>query len=167
MGEVVTAFEDTNQDAPRTGRTRKYPWDQWFDGQIWKITHGVNADFQISPAMMERVIRTRASRWNKTARVQHGTEHVGKDFGREYLLFQALDRDEEFEVVTQEPELEERVDSDTPYPDAVEPKEFAARVAEIADAPRAVDGEVREYVLPPVPTPKSPWFTQSFSPPSN
>lgn len=101
MGEVVTAFEDTSQDTPRTGRTRKYPWDLWFDGQIWKITSGV--DFQITPSMMERVIRTRASRWHKAARVQHVTDATG----RGCLLFQALDRDggPEFEIVTQEPEL--------------------------------------------------------------
>lgn len=28
-----------------------YPWDQWFDGQIWKCVHG--EDFQCKPKSFE------------------------------------------------------------------------------------------------------------------
>lgn len=43
----------------------EYPWDQWFDGDIWLLTEG--EDFQGHPLMMERVIRTSAT--NRKAKV--------------------------------------------------------------------------------------------------
>ena len=46
-----------------------YPWDEWFDGDIWQITYG--EDFQTHPMMMERIIRTRATGKRAKVRVKH------------------------------------------------------------------------------------------------
>lgn len=43
----------------------EYPWDKWFDGDIWLLTEG--EDFNGHPLMMERVIRTSAT--NRKAKV--------------------------------------------------------------------------------------------------
>lgn len=52
-----------------------YPWQDWFDGQIWKLTHG--EDFQCHPLMMERIVRTRAT--SKQAKVQVRHEDITGD----------------------------------------------------------------------------------------
>lgn len=64
--------------AARTPSVRpktNYPWGNWFDGQIWKLTHG--EDFQCHPLMMERIIRTRAT--SKQAKVQVRHEDITGD----------------------------------------------------------------------------------------
>ena len=70
MAERLRTFDFTAQSAITAawskGRNR-YPWTDWFDGDIWKITQGT--DFDTSPLMMERIIRTRASNKNHKAKV--------------------------------------------------------------------------------------------------
>jgi len=70
MAERLRSFDFTAQSAITAawskGRNR-YPWNDWFDGDIWKITQGT--DFDTSPLMMERIIRTRASNKNHRAKV--------------------------------------------------------------------------------------------------
>jgi hypothetical protein len=70
MAERLRTFDFTAQSAITAawskGRNR-YPWDDWFDGDIWKLTQG--EDFDTSPLMMERIIRTRASNKNHKAKV--------------------------------------------------------------------------------------------------
>ena len=70
MAERLRSFDFSVQStitpATKKGRNR-YPWSEWFDGDIWKITHG--EDFWTAPLMMERIIRTRASNKNHRARV--------------------------------------------------------------------------------------------------
>ena len=39
--------------------SRRYPWDEWLDGDIWELTFG--EDFDMHPLMMERIIRTRST----------------------------------------------------------------------------------------------------------
>ena len=46
-----------------------YPWDEWFDGDIWQLTEG--EDFETHPLMMERIIRTRATGKRAKVRVKH------------------------------------------------------------------------------------------------
>lgn len=46
-----------------------YPWEEWFDGDIWQLTHG--EDFDPHPLMMERIIRTRATGRKARVRVRH------------------------------------------------------------------------------------------------
>ena len=82
MAERLRSFDFTAQSAitkaTRKGR-RRYPWNEWFDGDIWKIKQG--EDFTTSPLMMERIIRTRAS--NKKNRVQVTLRHVPSENGDE------------------------------------------------------------------------------------
>jgi hypothetical protein len=83
MAEVITAFDP---EVPvEHDRQRKYPWDQWFDGQIWRLTPGV--DFENHSLVIERQIRTRASARKVAVHIQHGPEYA-------YLNIQATPRPE-------------------------------------------------------------------------
>lgn len=83
MAEVITAFDP---EVPvEHDRQRKYPWDQWFDGQIWRLTPGV--DFENHPLVIERQIRTRASARKVAVHIQHGPDYA-------YLNIQATARPE-------------------------------------------------------------------------
>jgi hypothetical protein len=71
MAERLRSFDFTAQSAITSAESKgrnRYPWTEWFDGDIWKITQG--QDFQTSPLMMERIIRTRASNKNHKAKVR-------------------------------------------------------------------------------------------------
>ena len=46
-----------------------YPWEEWFDGDIWQLQ--VGEDFEPHPLMMERIIRTRATGRHAKVRVRH------------------------------------------------------------------------------------------------
>jgi hypothetical protein len=39
---------------------RNYPWDQWFDGQVWELEHGV--DFVIGPKSFQNIVYEAARR---------------------------------------------------------------------------------------------------------
>ena len=70
MAERLSSFDFTAQSAITSAESKgrnRYPWDDWFDGDIWKITRG--EDFDAEPLMMERIIRTRASNKNHRAKV--------------------------------------------------------------------------------------------------
>lgn len=70
MAERLRQFDFTAQSAITSAESKgrnRYPWTDWFDGDIWKITQG--EDFDTSPLMMERIIRTRASNKNHKAKV--------------------------------------------------------------------------------------------------
>jgi hypothetical protein len=54
--------------ASKKGNVR-YPWDEWFDGDPWKLTQG--EDFYVSPSMIERIIRTRASKVRVKVSIRH------------------------------------------------------------------------------------------------
>lgn len=83
MAEVITAFDP---EVPvEHDRQRKYPWDQWFDGQIWRLTPGV--DFENHSLVIERQIRTRASARKVAVHIQHGPDYA-------YLNIQATPRPE-------------------------------------------------------------------------
>jgi hypothetical protein len=58
MAHKLRDFDFTHQSrlTPPGGKD-PYPWDQWFDGDIWQIEQG--EDFDSHPLMMERIIRTR------------------------------------------------------------------------------------------------------------
>lgn len=72
MAEVIAAFDP---EVPvEHDRQRKYPWDQWFDGQIWRLTPGV--DFENHSLVIERQIRTRASARKVAVHIQHGPDYA-------------------------------------------------------------------------------------------
>ena len=44
----------------KVGPEAKYPWEQWFDGQVWKLTKG--ADFLTNPESFRRTAGMAAAR---------------------------------------------------------------------------------------------------------
>lgn len=70
MATVLEHFDFKQPgDKPKLTRSKGYPWGEWFDGQIWRITH--NEDFEIDPLMMERQLRTRASPLRLSIKIRH------------------------------------------------------------------------------------------------
>jgi hypothetical protein len=69
MSEKLKEFDFTSSSPRRTDGSFTYPWDDWFDGDIWKIDQGV--DFPGHPLMMERIIRTRATNRNAKIKLRH------------------------------------------------------------------------------------------------
>lgn len=69
MAETLKKY-DWDQPSHLT-KTEKatYPWDEWLDGNIWKLTQG--EDFFPHPLMMERIIRTRATGRGAKIRMRH------------------------------------------------------------------------------------------------
>ena len=65
MAHKLKSYDFTQSSSLTMSDKAVYPWDEWFDGDIWEITAG--EDFQGHPLMMERIIRTRAT--GKKARV--------------------------------------------------------------------------------------------------
>jgi hypothetical protein len=49
--------------------SRRYPWDDWLDGDIWELRFG--EDFDSHPLMMERIIRTRATNRGAKLKMRH------------------------------------------------------------------------------------------------
>jgi hypothetical protein len=68
---MATALAEYDFSTPSisTKERRFYPWNTWFDGQIWRLTPG--DDFSTSPLMMERVIRGTAVRRGLSVKVRH------------------------------------------------------------------------------------------------
>lgn len=54
MAVVVESFPQST-----AGGRRKYPWDQWQDGKIWKAESGV--DFELPPNQFRSVLHNRAT----------------------------------------------------------------------------------------------------------
>jgi hypothetical protein len=69
---MATKLTEFNFDAPSrmtSGDKAIYPWDDWFDGDIWQLEQGT--DFDTHPLMMERIIRTRATGKGAKIRMRH------------------------------------------------------------------------------------------------
>lgn len=58
-----------------------YPWDEWGDGSVWEIVHGV--DYMVTSYNMRQSIYSTAARRGKTARVKSSKDKI---------VFQFLDR---------------------------------------------------------------------------
>ena len=65
MAVKLKEFDFKSASKLTTSPKGEYPWEKWFDGDIWLLTAG--EDFQGHPLMMERVIRTSAT--NRKAKV--------------------------------------------------------------------------------------------------
>ena len=63
-----------------------YPWEKWFDGDIWELTW--NEDFYTHPLMMERIVRTRATGKHAKVRLRHVAMN-GEPWGK--IVFQRTD----------------------------------------------------------------------------
>lgn len=44
---------------PRRNRGSKYPWDEWMDGSVWSVAHGI--DFQISAETFRALVHSAAN----------------------------------------------------------------------------------------------------------
>ena len=69
MATKIKTFDFDQPSTLTTTEKATYPWDQWFDGDIWQITW--NEDFQTHPLMMERIIRTRATGRGVKVKLRH------------------------------------------------------------------------------------------------
>jgi len=69
MATKLKSFDFTNVSRLTTSDKATYPWDDWFDGDIWQIDQGT--DFDGHPLMMERIIRTRATGKNAHVTLRH------------------------------------------------------------------------------------------------
>lgn len=73
MAERLTEYDFKQSSHITKTERRNYPWHEWFDGSIWRLTWGV--DFDTHPLMMERVIRTRAT----SRKIKLSIRHEGDD----------------------------------------------------------------------------------------
>ncbi len=72
MATKLSTFDfsaPSNLTATNGDEKAAYPWEEWFDGDIWQLT--VGEDFEPHPLMMERIIRTRATGRRAKVRVRH------------------------------------------------------------------------------------------------
>ena len=69
MATKIKTFDFDQPSTLTTTDKATYPWDQWFDGDIWKLT--CDEDFTTHPLMMERIIRTRATGRSAKVRLRH------------------------------------------------------------------------------------------------
>jgi hypothetical protein len=79
MAEKLRSFDFDKPSDITSSEKRLYPWDQWFDGDIWKLTEG--EDFGTHPLMMERIIRTRAVNRGAKVRLRHQANGSDGPFG--------------------------------------------------------------------------------------
>src|SRR5580765_2466999 len=69
MATKLKTFDWTTPSKLTTSEKATYPWEDWFDGDIWQLT--VDEDFDGHPLMMERIIRTRATGRDAKVRMRH------------------------------------------------------------------------------------------------
>ena len=69
MAIKLKTFDFTAPSSLTMSDKAVYPWDEWFDGDIWQITAG--EDFQGHPLMMERIVRTRATGKHAKVSLRH------------------------------------------------------------------------------------------------
>ena len=62
MAEVVDEWPETARSARGSGSKSKYPWDEWFDGKMRKLQHGV--DYELETRNMQRGILKKARQRN-------------------------------------------------------------------------------------------------------
>lgn len=74
MANRLTTYDFSKPSNITTQDRMSYPWDQWFDGSIWRIEQGV--DFKTHPLMMERIIRTRATARKAKIIIRHEPLHA-------------------------------------------------------------------------------------------
>jgi hypothetical protein len=69
MATKLKTFDFEQPSTLTTTDKATYPWEQWFDGDIWKLRW--EEDFHTHPLMMERIIRTRATGRGAKVRLRH------------------------------------------------------------------------------------------------
>jgi len=59
MAETLQQYDRQEESEIPSGRPAIYPWDDWFDGQIWRLTRG--EDYEIPTSGMMSYIRKMAA----------------------------------------------------------------------------------------------------------
>ena len=85
MATKLKSFDFGPQSRLTNGDKQVYPWEDWFDGDIWKIRQ--DEDFPGNPLMLERIIRTRAV--SRGAKVT--LRHLPDDDGAWAIVLQRTD----------------------------------------------------------------------------
>lgn len=68
MAEKLESFRFTG-----AGKPGRFPWNEWFDGSVWKLTRGV--DFEVAIPSFRSTVCNAARRLGGRAR----TQAVGED----------------------------------------------------------------------------------------
>ena len=89
MSERLTTYDFSKSSIITSTERMNYPWDEWFDGSIWRIEQGV--DFKTHPLMMERIIRTRATARKAKIVIRHEPRTAGDHDPFGYIVFQRTD----------------------------------------------------------------------------
>jgi hypothetical protein len=89
MAEKLTKFDFQKPSEITSTEKMPYPWTQWLDGDIWKLTAG--EDFHTHPLMMERIIRTRATSRKARVRLRHQPLHTGNGDPFGIIIMQRTD----------------------------------------------------------------------------
>lgn len=63
-----------NYQFSRHPHASKYPWDEWLDGSVWKLTKG--EDFDVEPDSMTVTIYTTAKKRGHKVRTSKGPDFV-------------------------------------------------------------------------------------------
>ena len=87
MATKLQEFDFGPQSRLTNGDKAVYPWDDWFDGDIWSIRMG--EDFEGTPLMMERIIRSRAVSREAKVTLRHQSTDGGPGMG--VIVFQRTD----------------------------------------------------------------------------
>lgn len=89
MARKLEEFDFGPQSRLTNGDKAVYPWDEWFDGDIWEITYGKDFVGGGGPLMMERIIRSHASSHEATVTLRHQALEGGPGMG--VIVFQRTD----------------------------------------------------------------------------
>lgn len=87
MARKLDDFDFGPQSRLTNGDKAVYPWEDWFDGDIWAITF--EEDFEGTPLMMERIIRSRAVSREAKVTLRHQGPDGGPGMG--VIVFQRTD----------------------------------------------------------------------------
>ena len=136
MATKLQDFDFGPQSRLTNGDKAVYPWDDWFDGDIWAITF--EEDFEGTPLMMERIIRSRAVSREAKVTLRHQSPDGGPGMG--VIIFQRTD--------IEGPETKQRrLDAQ-----AAKRKERAAKKAAVepskAKTPVKTSGKVTKKIAP-------------------
>jgi hypothetical protein len=78
MATKLATYDFSKPSNLTTTERRTYPWDEWLDGNIWRLEY--KDDFTAHPLMMERIIRTRATAKGAKVQLRHEAQN-GDVFG--------------------------------------------------------------------------------------
>jgi len=89
LAEKLRTFDFDKPSEITSSEKRNYPWEQWLDGDIWRLEQG--EDFDTHPLMMERIVRTRAVTRGAKVRLRHQPSHPGNGDPFGMLVIQRTD----------------------------------------------------------------------------